>query len=161
MTYRDQPIGKRFSRWDDLSREKVQEYFKKEGWKIENFGFERSRIHTFQLPLRVRTFPDFIVQKDEDSWFVECKGCSGVLRLKFISLFGLLYWNGELPLRLAVYDSSVDRVFLFDCDQLLRLIATTSPKVDVFPDNKEPYVSIKMPHDAFMLVKALFRRLFK
>ena len=145
---------------DHRSRDKVHDYFKERGWKIEDLGFNRSPIRTYQLPLRIRMLPDFLVQKDEVSWLVEIKGCSRALRLKLISLFGIMYWDGELPLRLAVYDSSVDHVFIFSCDEIRKLIAETKPKVEIFHNNQEPYLRIKMPRDLMMRFKELFRRLF-
>ena len=154
------PAAQRWTKWDDLSKGKVLAHFKEKGFRVEEFGFSRSSIRTQQLPQSLRMTPDYIVQKDEVSWFVEVKGCKRVLRLKFISLFGMFFWDNEMPLRLAVYDSEVDRIFLFDMKQLRNLISESVRKVDFFKDNNEPYIEIPMPRDLLMRIKQLWHGLF-
>lgn len=75
---------------------------------FERFGqSEESKLTYYLLHTYIRTRPDYICQKDKETFFIEVKGmgADGILKVKLDSMEGATYWSTIHPLHFFIYDS--------------------------------------------------------
>jgi len=84
----------------------------REGIAFERFGQPaESPLKYFRLHTYMRTRPDYLCQKDQETFFLEVKGigADGILKIKLDSLEGATYWSTIHPLHFFIYDSARKR----------------------------------------------------
>lgn len=112
----------------------------REGIALERFGqSEESPLKYFRLHTYMRTRPDYICQKDNETFFIEVKGVGsdGVLKLKLDSLEGATYWSTIHPLHFFIYDSARKLFTKVSLPYLRKMTKKILPQS--FPDDGKLY----------------------
>lgn len=113
------------------SENAFEQYCTKEGILFEHFGQNQESFLDYKvLSVYLRTRPDYICQRGNESFFVEVKGVGrdGILKIKLESIVGIPFWDTLLPVKIFVYDSSRKKCSFFPFSNLKQKLTKNDPQ---------------------------------
>jgi len=150
-SYSSLPFNKRFATLGGEAEGKFEKYCQHNDYRFERFGFNRPSFKKFwNMPIQLRTAPDYVLEIKNQYYFVECKGTGKSIKIKQETLDQIPFWEGILPVRYFVYNSVENGYAFLTQEQLLSTVLEHGTKKHFEGDNKEYY---ELPRNAIQFTK--------
>jgi hypothetical protein len=144
----DSSVEERMKQKDDETA--AIQYYGKKNINIIRIGIDgdenNNKIKNITaLPRKIRNIPDFIVIKNNKSFFLECKKCGDNFKPKMYELESYKWWDnlhpeGVLDFYFFIYN--FNKFYLISFKSLIRLINENDFKTGEYKSNNEPYYII-------------------
>ena len=128
----------------DIADSKCETFLKNKNTYYIRYGFDqqKNRIPSnkfFKIPTIIRNQPDFIIINN-DSYFLEVKGCRNTLRLKQEDMQAYNFWQNLMSLYIFAYSTTQSNYKILAYEKLSE-IAVNCP-MDYYEDNGKAYYKI-------------------
>ena len=130
-----------------IAEPKSEEYFRGKGYVYFRYGVDGGDIipkdKFIKLPEVIQKTPDYVLIANQ-SYFVEVKGCSNILRLKVKDLEYYKFWNGIPGMKLLffIYSTHLNDHKQVWFHKIMTMIDENNYEVDRYPDNGKEYYKI-------------------
>ena len=133
------------------SETKFEEYLNSKNISFFHFGFNDKIKNDMQignkyhdLNYRLKKQPDYIINNNNNFYFVECKSFdrNDYLRLKDCDVKGYKYWNYFREVYFFIYSFKRNGYKIISLDKLINIAETC--EAQIMPDNNEPYKLIPL-----------------
>lgn len=151
MSFANKNFSQRFTEMGDKTEGVFEQLCDKHSIVYERTGWNRPRLRKFKrLPFIIRMTPDYIMETEKQSYYIECKGTGYVIKIKQETIDAITYYNGILPVLYFVYNSVENGYAFLTQEELLSTVLEHGVKKRFESDNKEYY---ELPRSAILFTK--------